>query len=386
MNILIINFEYPPLGGGGGVATQDFARELATRHTVHVITTGHGDLAAECDDQGVHVHRVPVAGRSDLPTSSLLSLITFFPAALWRGIAVCRRLPFDVINAQFIVPSGLPALLLSWIFHKPLVVSLIGGDLYDPTKGISPHRHWWLRALVRFIAARATALTAISQDTKRRAQQLHGVKQDISITPLGVHMPTATPASRQELGLPVGIPVAISIGRLVPRKQYEILLAAWQDVPQAHLLIVGDGPLKTNLVETCAKLGLQDRVHFAGFVSEGKKQQLLRASDIYVSAAEHEGFGIVYLEAMAAGLPIVTTFNGGQIDFLEKQKNALFVSTDSAGEISAAVTALLNDAALRHTMKTNNVQAVQKYTIEKTTSIFEQVLIQAARKAYEYSH
>ena len=102
MNILIVNFEYPPLGGGGGVATRQFSEELAKRHTIHILTTGFKGLASYEVANKVVIHRVPVWGRSSLPTASLLSMISFVLSAFWFGVGICGREKFDVINAQFV--------------------------------------------------------------------------------------------------------------------------------------------------------------------------------------------------------------------------------------------------------------------------------------------
>lgn len=383
MNILFFNFEYPPLGGGGGVATAQLAEELARRHSVHVITTLYESLPKDEIVRGVHLHRVRVFGRKDLPTSSLMSLLTFAPFALLRGINVIRQYSPDIINAQFVIPSGLPAAILAWWFDIPFVVSFIGGDLYDPSKGISPHRYGVFRWLIRMISRSAEAKTAISEDTKTRAIELHGVGSDISITPIGLVPSHAAAADRSTYSIPSNALLCISIGRLVARKGYEMLLSAWKDVRDAHLIIIGDGPLKEKLEYMIADMGLSNRVHLLGFVSEEQKHALLKSSDMYVSAAQHEGFGIVFLEAMDAGLPIVAANDGGQKDFLEHGKNAMLVPPYDPIKIAEAVQQLLANPSLRKQMGETNAADVQRYYIGHTSQRFERILIET-KNAYEH--
>lgn len=379
MKILIVNFEYPPLGGGGGVATKQIAEELSKRHTVTVLTTGFIGLPRHEMDGGVEIVRVPVLGRTSKPTATLLSMLTFVPTACWFGYWLCRQKRFDVINAQFVIPSGIPAALLSWMFRIPFVVSFIGGDIYDPSKGISPHRHPVLRFLIRLITRQAVACTAISEDTRRRALELHGITKEIVVTHLGLVPATVASATRQALGVPVGI-ICISVGRLIPRKAYEVLLSAWRNVHDAHLLIIGDGPLREKLEKLILEYGLQGRVKLMGFVSDEVKQQLLRVSDMYVSAAEHEGFGIVFLEAMDAGLPIVAVNEGGQTDFLFEGKQALLVGVHDADGLAVAVNRLVADKGLRASMAITCRETVTHFYLDETTKRFEAVLLAAAKK------
>lgn len=383
MNILVFNFEYPPLGGGGGVATAQLAEELASRHSVHVITTAFGSLPIEETIRGVHVHRVRVFGRSEIPTSSLLSLLTFVPFALMRGMTVVRHHRPDVINAQFVIPSGLPAVLLARWFHIPFVVSFIGGDLYDPSKRISPHRYGIFRWMIRMIASYAAKKTAISEDTKTRAIELHGVDSDIAVIPIGLVPSHVNPADRARYNIPTGTFLCISIGRLIARKGYEVLINAFKQIPDAQLIIIGDGPLKEKLQTMIETFGFSDRMQLLGFVPEEQKQALLRCSDLYVSAAQHEGFGIVFLEAMHAGLAIVAANDGGQKDFLEHGKNAILVPPYEPKKLAHAVQALMANPKQRSHMGARNAQDVRSYYVEHTAGMFEDILAKAIR-TYEH--
>ncbi len=375
MKVLVVNFEYPPLGGGGGVATMHLAIELAKRdHEVHVLTTRYKGLSFYEFTEGVHIYRVPVWRRTRLEAATLISLITFVPMAWWKGWRLTRQIKFDVINAHFVVPSGLVAVLLSKIKHLPLVVTLIGGDVYDPSKRLSPHRYGIVRGIVRWICSQAQMVTAISQDTAERARRLHGVKNKIVVIPIGIARKATVPRLPR---LDQSKLKAVTIGRLIPRKQYQCLLEAWKYTANIELTIIGSGPQENFLRGQAEKFDVSNRVHWAGFVSEEEKTRLLTEADIYVSAASHEGFGIVFLEACQAGLPIVATNVGGQLDFLQNEKNALLVPVHNSQALAEAVNRLVKDSELRNKMSLNNLQIVKDYFWDQLAIKFEAVLKEA---------
>jgi L-malate glycosyltransferase len=372
MKVLVVNFEYPPLGGGGGVATMHLVQELVKfGHEMHVLTTWHKGLKREETVDGVRIHRVLVWGRRRLEAASLISLFGFVPMAWWTGWRLGRHVKFDVVNAQFVVPSGVVAVVLAKMWRVPLVVSLIGGDIYDPSKVMSPHRHWWMRIVVRWICHQAQALTAISRDTIQRARDLHGIKSEIEVVPIGIERKNLEVRQKKEDKKCL---TAVTIGRLIVRKQCNILLEAWCRIENVKLVIIGSGPEAENLRRQADDLGINDKIVWAGFVSEEDKQRYLAEADMYVSAASHEGFGIVFLEAMAAGLPIVATNVGGQLDFLKEKKNALLVPVGDKDALIAAVNRLVNDYDLRTRMGENNSQKVQEYFWDKLAAQFEKVL------------
>lgn len=135
MDILICNYEYPPLGGGGGVVTAQLVDQLAKRHNVTVLTSQAFDLPKESIEGGARIVRVPVLGRTKKAAGSLPSLLSYVPMAIRRGRALIRENRFDVINTHFAVPTGPAGDALARYGDIPNILSVHGGDLYDPANG-----------------------------------------------------------------------------------------------------------------------------------------------------------------------------------------------------------------------------------------------------------
>jgi glycosyltransferase involved in cell wall biosynthesis len=386
LKILFCNYEYPPLGGGGGVVMRALARELARRHEVTVLTSKALDLARESDDGGVRVVRVPVFFRNQLAVANFPSMLAYLPSGILRGLALRRSSAFDVINTHFVVPSGPVGAFLARAYGVPNVLSVHGGDLFDPSKRSSPHRHAWLRAPIRHMLNSADAIVGQSNDTIRHVKEIYGVNRATELIPLGIDRPVpATNATRAEFGLPEDAFVMLTIGRVVPRKSSVQLVEALikSGLPQAHLLIVGDGPDAVAVRNTAQTAGVADRVHLLGYVTEEQKARALAVADIFVSSSQHEGFGLVFLEAMAAGLPVVCYDRGGQTDFLKTPDTGYVVKLNDLEAFTRAVIDLATREDERRETGKSNLRKVEAYFIdrcaERYEAIFEAACAQASR-------
>jgi glycosyltransferase involved in cell wall biosynthesis len=383
MKILFCNYEHPPLGGGGGVVMAALARELARRHTVTVLTSRALGLPAESLEGGVRIVRAPVFFRRELAVANFPSMLAYVPAAIVRGLTLRRSGTFDVINTHFVVPSGPAGHVLRSIYRIPNVLSVHGGDLYDPSKASSPHRHAWLRAPIRYLLKRADRLVGQSRNTLEHVEAFYGVRRPSELIPLGIERPPAAMRSRREFGVPEDAFLMVTVGRVVARKATGLLVKALQAAARAntHLLIVGDGPDAQAVRRAAAQAGLADYVHLTGQVSEERKFQALASADIFVSASQHEGFGLVFLEAMAYGLPIICFDHGGQTDFLTSGETGFVVRLNDVEAFTQGIVRLHDSPPLVKRMGQTNLSRVEDYFIDKCAQRYEAVFEDAVRSS-----
>jgi glycosyltransferase involved in cell wall biosynthesis len=345
MRLLIVNYEYPPLGGGAAVLTRTLVRTVAQRHDVVVLTSGTDRSVRETLEDGARIVRVPVAGRRALEHSSPLSLASFPPAARVAGFRRLGGWRPDIVHTFFAIPSGPVGTSAARHWHAPHVLTLIGADIHDPSRRFSPDRFRPLGAVVRRTARRADRVTAISTDIARRGASLTG-RGDIAVVPCAFDEPAPGSPARERLGWGEDEVVVVSVGRLVARKGFDVLVRAAARLGRnVRIEIIGNGPQRADLQRLIDATGV--RVRLAGSVTNDERDTLLRSADVYCQPSLHEGFGIAILEAMSLRLPVVATDAGGPPDFIVDGESGFLVPPANEVALADRLRQLAADASLR---------------------------------------
>jgi len=373
--ILIFSFAYEPFVGGAEIATHEIAQRLVQRGWRFDVVTARfiSSFPREEELDGVRVVRVGPAFRTRtvgaLSKSQLFVIKMLYPlAALWAAVSLQKKESFQATWSIMASYGGVAASLFSFCFCRtPLVLTLQEGDEEDHLTRYVGRVSFLYKLLIRpwyrLPFRRARRATAISSSLKERANSVRR-DLDVVVVPNGVHVEDFEQAFsheeraqlRRKFGLHEKNHVVLSTSRLVEKNGIDRLIRAAQFVPEdTVILLVGDGPRKEEYVQLATDLSVRDRVVFAGHVSYGELPRYVALADVFCRPSRSEGLGNSFLEAMAAGVPVIGTHVGGIVDFLfdpdinSEPPTGLVVSGDYPDAIARAINRFRTDEDLRHT-------------------------------------
>jgi glycosyltransferase involved in cell wall biosynthesis len=300
-------------------------------------------------------------------------MLSFYPSCLFAGSTLLKKRKFDLIHSMFAIPSAPAGLHLAKKFRLPHFLSLLGGDVYDPSKKLSPHDTPFLKQTVRKMIHDSDKVIACSLDLKQRALEYYGNEENIDLINHGIEKPQFEKRSRSDFQFDEKDVLLVTVGRLVSRKGLSQLLGILEEMndPRTKLLIIGDGPERPNLEKQANDLNISDKVQFLGRIDDAKKFQILSLCDLYVSTSDHEGFGLVFLEAMATGLPVVCYNKGGQTDFLEDGKTGFLVPFGNRSRFVENLSQLCKNADIRKDMSLYNSGHVREFYIDRCAEKYD---------------
>ena len=329
MQVLLLNYEFPPLGGGAGNATAYLLREFARDPEIRLdlITSSTDAAREEAFSENIRIHFLDIGKTGGLHYQSNRNLLAYSWKAFSYGRRLVRANHYDVCHAFFGIPCGFIARKLG----LPYIVSLRGSDV--------PFYNERFRVLDRLLFKRLSvriwqgAAWVVANSTGLRNLALESApNQPIEVIHNGVDTEAFRPAHRRGDGVRV-----VCVARLIRRKGIEYLIRAISQLPDwdIRLTIAGNGNQEGALRALAHELGVAARVEFAGFVDHDAIAAVYRQHDVFVLPSLNEGMSNTVLEAMACGLPLILTDTGGTAELLEPEANGFTVAMRSAEDIAA---------------------------------------------------
>ncbi len=336
MRILLLSWEFPPhIAGGLGKHVADLVPALAAQGIeVHVVTPhlrGGADVETICP--GATVHRVAPSIQRE--NQSIVAFSQDSNSSLERkGQELSAELGgFDLIHGHdWLVAYS--SIALKYALKRPLVVTVHSmergrrqGDLSHEQALAINGTEWWL-------TYEAWRVITVSGYMAHEVQSFFGVPSDkLDVIYNGVnppHMPYLSPAERAAFRAVYAEPeerIVYYVGRVVHEKGVQVLVDAAPQIlghiPKLKFVIAGTGPMLDSLRQQAADMGVADRFLFAGYISDDVRDKLYQVADVAVFPSLYEPFGIVALEAMAYGCPIVATQTGGLAEFIKPHETGI---------------------------------------------------------------
>jgi len=370
MKIAILVSLFPPKWlAGTEIATWNIAKHLAKReHEVHVVTSWDKGLPGESIEEGFYIHRIKTK------EVSILGALSF----CMRSIPLIRRINPDILHSQSILRTGLACFIAGKLFRKPYISYCRGSDIYG---------RWRFKKMVsKLVLKSAEAVIALTEDIKREIEKI--CDRDVYVIPNGIDLERfenlSKEQSRGKLEIKQGEQIIIYVGRFRPEKGVQYLIQAMDIIRQkdanARLILGGEGPEEGNLKRLVEQLNLGACINFAGQIPNEKVPEYMTASNVFVLPSLSEGFGIVNLEAMASGLPIVASKVGGLPEIITDGENGFLVEPKNPEQIAERVLLLLKDDELKGKISRSNKEKAKRYSWKNVVERLEQIYKEIAKR------
>jgi len=361
MKLLLINNEFPPIGGGGSTVTK-YAIEylVAAGHEVTLITSAYKGLARREEINGATVIRIP-AVRRYRDYAAPWELVIFGLSALVYAFFYSLRHKVDFIQAYFAVPAGFVAWVLSWLRRIPYAVYFGGSDIPNANPSRYKSIYPFITPLLKAIWRRAEFRSVCSKELVRLAHESDSDSEFLCI-PNGVETDRFKPIDRS----PNPKVKLLFIGRLIPRKGFQRVVRALPRVRELakhpfEVEVVGTGDHRQELDVLAEELQVSDLIKYVGFVPYESLEKSYQYADVFVLTSLSEGMPSVILEAMGAGLPIVASDVGGNNEIVLEDKNGFLIKDDDEEVLAERLAELINSATLRERMGTYSRELSLKY-------------------------
>jgi len=335
--ILMLCYEYPPIGGGGAKVVDGLTYELSKiGYKIDLVTMGFKNLPTLEEKRNLNIYRAKCL-RLKKDICTFPEMITYIFSALPLILRLCKKNNYKIIHAHFIFPDGLLAYLSSQLTHTDYIITAHGSDV----PGYNPNRFKIMHKLLKPIWHR---VVNSSKKIIFPSSSLEALFRRINTHAPGIFIPNAidlnkfSPNKKKEKKI-------LIVTRMFERKGVQYILRALYELDYNYSVnIVGDGPYLDTLKSIALNLGL--KVNFLGFIdnSSNKLKTLFEESEIFIFTSISENFPIVLLEAMVAGLAIITTKNTGCEEVVGD--SAILIKSEDPSAIRDSLLKLFNNRSL----------------------------------------
>lgn len=365
---LISNYKY----GGGERVAYNIAVNIAKRgHNVYVFTTSESSK-----DEIVNLS-------NNIKVYKYATLFKFYRRNIALSLLIKPDVDVDIVHVH-IAGEIIPIAALRFARKKglPLIATYHGDAIADRLLyklGEKLHN-----LIIKEVLNFSSVIISPSKHVITQSTLLYKYRDKIIVLPNGINLkdfeiPYSKEECRKRLGIHNAENIILFVGVLRAFKGVDILIRAMQlivkEIQNTQLMIVGEGEMRVELEKLTKKLGLERNIVFTGFINETLKPIYYKAADIFClpSVTTQEIFGIVNLEAMACGVPIVASRIGGIPDVVKNGKNGLLVPPKDHNALANAIIYLLKNEDIRQKMGREGKKIVKGYTWEKITEAMETV-------------
>jgi len=279
----------------------------------------------------------------------------------------------DVINPHWIVPQGFAAVIVKFFTRKRVVLTVHGSDVFSLTGKT-------MTKIKRFVLKNSDEVCVNSKATESACISIY--KREYTVIPMGVDFEIFKPVKRStQLANRYKLSefTILFVGRLVEVKGVEYLIEALSKLSKDEIhfkaLIVGDGPLKPEIESYVANNDLNSKVEFCGWVDKSKLEEYYSVADVFVGPSLQEAQGIVFVEALATGTPVVASRVGGIIDIVTEGKNGYLVPAKSSRLLYEKLKLIIDDKdLLKKLSKSSRQEAKKKFSWDVVSEKYIKIL------------
>ena len=374
MKILVLCYEYPPVGGGGGRMAHNVGSALVRRgHEVRVQTVRMKDLPAQELRDGVEIFRTSgFRRRADLCT--VPEMFGYLVTSFLPSLRHIRKWKPDIVHAHFAVPTGALALACHVLTGVPYVLTAHLGDLPGGNPDQTGGLFRFLNPLIRPIWEKASGVSASSSFAAGLARIAYGVRPRIilnGISMSGKRLTASRPSSPLEL---------VAIGRFNPQKNLAWLIRAISGCAFPWRLdLIGDGGQRDEIELAIRETGTGDRVNLMGWVPEIRMREVLAKSDVLLMPSTSEGNPVAAIEALKNGVAILGSDIGGLGDLIKNGTNGFAVSLATPEVFQEKLAWLAAHPEELHKMKEQSLLLADYFDLKSIAADFESLLADSCR-------